>query len=239
MSDVLAAVIAKIAKLQALAANNTNVHEMQAAANAADRLMQEYRISQAEIEAIDASAAEPFVSLKVSEGGRRTGWREELLWALVAHYGCCFYFNSGRRAGKGVQSYTVVGRKSDTDIVSYMFSWLEREIARLGRWHAGGRGVGYATSWLMGCAQGVRRQFDDMREAARQAAQQSSAMVLLDSRCLGSKAEMERLKPDLKTGRAVGSTSNNYAAHDGYVVGKTMHIKQGLGGGAIKKAIGS
>ncbi len=237
MSDVLASVIAKIVKLQALAANNTNVHEMQAAASAADRLMQEYRISQAEIEAADASAAEPFVSLKVSEGGRRTAWREQLLWALVAHYGCCFYFNSGRRAGRGVQSYTVVGRKSDTDIVAYMFSWLEREIARLGRWHAGGRGVGYATSWLMGCAQGVRRQFDDMREAARQEASQSSAMVLLDSRCGASQTELERLKPELKTGRAVGSVSNNRGANDGYTVGKTMSIRQGLGGGEIKKAV--
>lgn len=233
MSD-LSSVIAKIVKLRALASNNSSVNEVKAATAAADRLMQEYRISQAEIEATDVSKAEPFVTLKVSEGGRRTAWREILLWALTEHYGCCFYFSShrSRMSGKGVQSYTVVGRKSDTDIVQYMFSWLEKEIERLCRWHAGGRGVGYATSWLQGCAQGVRAQLSDLREAARREAAQSTAMVLLDNRCGESKAEMTRLLgPTMKEGARIGGMSRADARSDGYDVGKKIQIKQGLGEG--------
>lgn len=234
MSD-LSAVIAKIVKLRALASNNPSENEVKAATAAADRMMQEYRISQAEIEATDVSKAEPFVTLKVSEGGRRTAWREILLWALTEHYGCCFYFASHRSAytGKGVQSYTVVGRKSDTDIVQYMFSWLEKEIERLCRWHAGGRGVGYATSWLQGCAQGVRAQLADLREAQRAQASQSTAMVLLDGRCEQSRAEMDRvLGPNAKKGSRIGGSSRADARSDGYGVGKKIQIKQGLGEGA-------
>jgi hypothetical protein len=44
----LQSVIQKIVKLRALASNNSNEHEVKAAASAADRLMQEYRISLAE-----------------------------------------------------------------------------------------------------------------------------------------------------------------------------------------------
>lgn len=237
MSD-LSAVIAKIIKLRALASNNSSQNEVKAATAAADRMMQEYRISQAEIEATDASTAEPFVSLKVSEGGRRTAWRETLLFALTEHYGCCFYFTSyrSRFTGKGVQSYTVVGRKSDTDIVQYMFSWLEKEIERLCRWHAGGCGVGFATSWLQGCAQGVRAQFSELREATRQAAAQSSAMVLLDSRCGESKAEMTRILGKTKEGTRIGGSSNARAKAHGFDVGKKIQIKQGLGEGETVKA---
>ena len=235
MSD-LSAVIAKIVKLRALASNNSSENEVKAATAAADRMMQEYRISQAEIEATDVSKAEPFVTLKVSEGGRRTGWREILLWALTEHYGCCWYYTSyrSRTTGKGVQAYTVVGRKSDTDIVQYMFSWLEKEIERLCRWHSGGRGVGYAASWLVGCAQGVRRQFADLREAQRAAAAQSSAMVLLDSRCGESRAEMTRLIGD-KKGTNVGRVGRSDALSAGYDVGQKLKIRQGLGEGETSK----
>lgn len=235
----LSSVIAKIVKLRALAANNTSENEMKAATAAADRMMQEYRITIAEIEAADAGQAEPFVTLKVSEGGRRTAWRETLLWALTAHYGCCWYFSSyrSRITGKGVQSYTVVGRKSDVEIVQYMFSWLEKEIERLCRWHAGGKGVGYAASWLVGCAQGVNRQLADLREAQRAEAAQSSAMVVLDGRCSASKAEMTRLIGKGKPGKSIGGGSRMDARSDGYGVGKQIQIKQGLNGGGTVPAL--
>lgn len=239
MSDTsaLSSVIAKIVKLRALASNNSSENEVKAATSAADRLMQEYRISQAEIEATDSSQCEPFVQLCVSEGGRRTAWRETLLGALVEHYGCCFYYSSyrSRIMGKGVQSYTVIGRKSDTDIVQYMFSWLESEISRLCRWHSGGKGVGYAASWLVGCAQGVRRQFADLREAQRAAATQSSAMVLLDSRCGESRTEMTKLI-GCKAGTRINGGCNDRAKLDGFGVGKEIQIKQGLSGGATVRA---
>lgn len=240
-NSALSSVIAKIVKLRALASNNTNENEMKAAASAADRLMQEYRISQAEIEATDSTQCEPFVQLKVSEGGRRTQWREVLLSALVEHYGCCFYYQSHRShiTGKGVQSYTVVGRKSDTDIVQYMFTWLESEIQRLGRWHSGGKGVGYAASWLQGCAQGVRKQFSDLREAQRAQQAQSSAMVVLDSRCGESRSAMQTMA-NTKQGKPVGGgVGNTSALLDGFGVGKNIKITHGLTSGTKANSLGA
>lgn len=239
-NSALSSVIAKIVKLRALATNNANENEMKAAASAADRLMQEYRISQAEIEATDSTQCEPFVQLKVSEGGRRTQWREVLLFALVDHYGCCFYYSSyrSRTTGKGVQSYTVVGRKSDTDIVSYMFTWLEAEIQRLGKSHSTGKGVGYAASWLQGCAQGVRRQFDDLREAQRAEQAKSSAMVVLDNRGKESKAAMHSMV-NTKVDKGLRGPRNSSALLDGFGVGKNIKITHGMGGGGETKAIGN
>src|ERR1700689_943936 len=120
----------KVRKLLALSENNTSVEESQAAAAQAARLMQKHRLDQAMVESVGELISEPFQRKVVSEGGRRTAWREHLLTGLCDHFGCAFYFSSYRSCGvrsagapgsRGRQSYTVVGRKSDTDIVGYMY----------------------------------------------------------------------------------------------------------------------
>src|SRR5437016_11762052 len=88
------AVIAKVQKLLSLGKNNSNEHEAMAALAAADRIMAEYRISAAQVEAQDASKAEPFIRKTIYEGGRRTKWREILIGALVHNYGCAWYLSS-------------------------------------------------------------------------------------------------------------------------------------------------
>lgn len=235
-NSALSSVIAKIVKLRSLASNNSNENEVKAATAAADRMMQEYRISQAEIEVTDVSQAEPFIHLTVSQGGRRTSWRETLLAALVTHYGCCFYLSSRRVAGKGVQSYTVVGRESDAAIVQYMFSWLEGEITRLCRYHSGGKGIAYAKSWLQGCAGGVSRQLSELREVQRAQAAVSSAMVILDKRCNESRANMTKTV-GTKKAKAVGSYSNYDGMQDGHDVGKNIKLRQGIGSNATSLAL--
>lgn len=242
MSDIKNT-ITKVQGLLKLAAGSTNENEVKAATAAADRIMQEHRITQAQVEAQDSTKAEPMVSLVISEGGRRTAWREVLLQSLTNHYGSAWYLSSYRRGGeegqrgrkgsKGVQVYVVVGRESDTKIVDYMFKHLEAQTERLCKWHAGGKGVKYALAWLMGCAMGIRAQFDDMTARARAQAQgpenTSAALVLLDKRGQEAKEHMQG-KIGTRSATAISGAQDYEARNEGYGVGKKVEIKQGLGG---------
>jgi hypothetical protein len=250
MTPELAKVCDKVRKLLALSGNNPNENEMRAAAAAADRLMQEYRITQAMLESEGSAQSEPFTSKVVCEAGRRTAWREVVLSALTDHYGCCWYYESYRVGGehsagapgsKGHAAYTVVGRKSDVDIVDYMFTWAVREVERLCRWHAGGQGVKYAMAWQMGCARGLRSQFSDMRAAARaQASAQggSTALAVLDKRQDDTRAHMNSTM-HLKKGAAVHGAHDAVASSEGYSVGRKIQIRQGIGGGGGSTPAGS
>lgn len=247
MNAELAKTIDKVRKLLALSKNNTNENEVKAATSAADRLMQEHRISQAMLEAQDSSQSEPMVRKVVSEGGRRTAWREYLLAALTLHYGCAWYLSSYRYGGsggrgggkgaKGVQSYTVVGRESDVAIVEYMYVHLQNEVERLCRWHAGGRGVKYALAWMVGCAGGIAKQFDDMRAAARAQVSvvahesTSSALAILDKRGTEAKTYMSSLVGTKLASSVHGAQDYEARAH-GYSEGKKVQIRQGLAEGA-------
>ncbi len=235
MSDIMSKVVARVNHLRKLAAGNTNIHESQAAAAAADKLIQEYRITQAELEASGNAPSDPMASFKLHQGGRRTAWRETLLRALSNHYGCSWYMSSGRSWSTGKEKrscdYTLVGRQSDVEIVTYMFSWLTEEIERLCRWHSGGKGTGFARAWLDGAAIGVRDTFNARKEEMK-AKVVSSAMVLLDNR----QKEAEKYKKDTVEGlHAVKHVygGRNYSAREqGYQVGREIQIKEGLPGKA-------
>lgn len=247
MTPELAKKCEQVRKLLDLAAGGKTEAEVAAATAAADRIMQAYRIDQAMLESVDVSKCEPFVELVVSKGGRRTAWREMVLRALCDHYGCAFYFSSYRVGGersagapgsRGIQTYTVVGRKSDADIVDYMFHYLTSEVERLCRWHTGGKGVKYAMAWQMGCSRGIAVQFADMRAVARAQAQavSSTALAVLDKRGEETRAYIDaNLK--LKKGVAVHGAHDREASGEGYVVGKTIQIREGLGAGKKTPAL--
>lgn len=255
MSDnSLQSAIKKVQLLLNLTKNNTSENEVKAAASAADRIMQEYRITQAMLEAQGVAQQEPMVTKVVHEGGRRTAWREVLLHAITDHYGACWWLssyrsggdrNQGRSGSKGIQSYTVVGREGDVAIVEYMFAHLSSEVERLCRWHAGGKGVKFAGGWLMGCAQGLREQFSDMRIAARAASQANAqentcaALVLLDKRGSEAKTYMKE-KIGTRSATAVHGAQDYSARSEGFGVGKSMAINTALPQGATNaKLVGA
>ena len=246
VNPALAEKIAQVRKLLELSKNNTNENEMKAAAAAADRIMQSYRIDQAMLEAADSEKCEPFVSAVVSKGGRRTAWRERVLRALVDHYGSDFFFSTGRVGGErspgapgseGHTSYVVVGKKSDVEIVSYLFTWATEEIARLARWHAGGKGVKYALAWMVGCANGLADQFRDMKASARAQAEATSSMALaiLDKRASETADYMAKTFK-ITSAKGVTGAYDRDARSAGFAVGKKMEIKQGLASGGAAPA---
>lgn len=248
ISPELLKTITKVRQLLALSQGGTTENEVKAAATAADRIMQEHRITQAMLESAGTIVAEPMVSKVVSEGGRRTAWREVLLHALTVHYGCAWCLSSRRswdsetrskKHGKGRTTYTVMGQQSDTEIVAYMFTHLEGEIERLCRWHAGGKGVKFAMAWLMGCAEGVALQFSMMRAATRAQAETSSstALAILDKRGeAASKYMSERI--GTKAAKSVHGAQDYDARREGREVGKSIQIRQGLSAGTPAAKLG-
>lgn len=243
MSEQLDSVIAKVQKLFALAEGNKNEHEVKAALAAADRIMHEWRLTRAEVESRGEVVSEPFVRDIVSQGGRRLAWQEWILMALCTHYGGAFYFSSYRSGGeggrgggkgaKGTQSYTVLARKSDFEIIKYMFAYLSGEVDRLGTAACKGQGIKVAAAWRVGCAQGIASQFNDMREAARAQANtagHSSAMVLLDKRHDEAKVELaQQIK--LRQGKAIHGGRDSLARAHGYSEGRKIQIRDGISDG--------
>lgn len=226
MSDI-SKVISRVIHLRKLSEGNANIHEARAAAAAADRLIQEYRLSQAELECSGKEPQEPMHKAVMHEGGRRTAWRETLARSICNHYGCSWYiFRSNLNRSL---NYIVVGRQSDTEIASYMFEWLSAEIERLCKFYSKGMGVRFAKSWLDGAAEGVADTFRQ-RKQEMQNQPSSSAMVLLDNRIKESNEFMRQSNPNMQSSKAIRGGSSYSARVSGYNVGKNIQIREGLSG---------
>lgn len=262
MSDInaeLAKAIDKVKKLRALATNNQNENEIKAATAAADRIMQEFRISNAMLEAQGERVAEPMVRKDVHKGGKRSSWVERILYGLCLQYGCAWYFQHGNTPNwdgtvKRFNTYIVVGRTSDTEIIAYMMEYLVGEGRRLARWKNEGFGVGWSKSYLEGFGIGVQSQFTAIKEKAKEEAKvanallaavgsapttTSAALVLLDKRKDEATAHMNSTcgfatykrgpnKGEVKGSSCGGAYSNYGAMSDGIQDGKKARINPAL-----------
>lgn len=233
-------VISTIQKLQSLAKNNSNLNELNAAIFAADKLMSEYRIDAAMLEVEGKTDVEEFVKKELDKTGKRSNWKEILLHSLGLQYSCAFYLSSyrvggdysqGRSGSKGVNTYYVIGRKSDVEMFEYFYEYLTEEISRLGKIYSFGCGISFAKSWLVGAAEGVDSQFQEIRVASRQAAnnpenKHSNALVLLDNRLKESRKKMAEFANTTASHLSGGSNYNG--RKEGYKVGQTIALNKPL-----------
>jgi len=169
------AVLQKVRRLRALA-TSSNVHEAAAAAAAADRLIQEHRLSEAELESAggpceaigeDATPLETFA-------GRVTQWKSLLGNVLAKHYGCASYLDQHGCT----TTVRIIGRPSDIVAVRDMYAWLTLEIERLAAANARGRAGknAYRLGAVMGISRGLRQSRATTPETKAPAG--STAMVL-------------------------------------------------------------
>lgn len=204
-------VIDKIAKLRRLA-TSTNVNEAAAAAAAADKLMQEHGIAEAQLEASGEKDAEPIAhdpDPLIEWTGRRPGWQRVLAARLAHHYGCSAWGEhdhtiDGRN--KHIYRMRLVGRASDIASVRYMYAWLVVEIERLAQQRRG-HGRSWLDSFRCGAVDGVtnalyRAKKAVLAETATHAGT-STAITLVENRADLAKAERDRIHPDLR--KAIGS----------------------------------
>lgn len=231
-------ILDKIRHLRSLSTSN-NVHEAAAAAAAANVLIAKHRISEEEINAADASKKEdPSESpVFLYETGRVTMWKQNLAMMLARHYGCALWDNATTGDnGRKVTRLQIVGIKSDTDIVHYMFSWLTNEIERLSKIYGRGKGHVFAQSYCDGAVAGIREQLTASAQAIKaQAAQdgQSAAIVRLDNRVQESLTTLYKLHTNLRTTRVVSYRRKDVSAFDqGVRSGRNIQLSKGLGGGA-------
>jgi hypothetical protein len=237
MDSKLQAVIDKIQKLRALAGNNSSLEEANAATAAANRLIDEYRLSESELATNDPTL-DP---MEEDEGyiytsGKITPWKAYLIKVLARHYGVA-HFNDITKdlfSGRKVSRYKLVGRKSDMQITNYMYAWLVLTCQQLSDQEAKGRGRIYIASYCSGFVEGIKEQLAASRLQAQITAT-SMAIVRLDSRRAEARAFMYANNTNL---RSVRSASYSQKDGDGFAAGKergeSIHLGSALGSAGSK-----
>jgi hypothetical protein len=234
MDPKLTSVIERVQKLLALS-HSSNANEAAAAAAIANKLIDQYRLSEAEISTVSQDD-DPFIEddSYVYETGRITEWKRALVTGISNHYGVACFNDITMASGRKVSRYKLVGRKSDIQIARYMFGWLEMECQRLSDKEAKGRGRIYVASYCMGFVAGVREQLRASRKEAQQGAT-SMAIVKIDSRYQESRAFMYARRPDIHFSQTYSQTQIDHAGFaSGQVRGKNIHLGSALNSGSVK-----
>lgn len=249
MSDTIANVIARINKLRELAGNNANEHEAAAAAAAAAKLISKHQLSEMDLQVQGSKDAEPIeeCSIPLHKTGRAMLWVGFLAMTLCEHYGCTGYWSHVNDAEEvfaknpnavrdSYKAFKMVGRKSDTDIVRYMFDWLHPVIVYLMKLNASGRGMKYSQNYATGVVQGIKNQLQLEHKAAKAEAlanNQSQAMVLLDSRLALSENHLKKTVKGLHSKRS-HLEYDSRARAQGITAGENIRLTKGLSGGSNK-----
>jgi len=229
----LTSVIDRVQKLLALS-KSSNANEAAAAAAAANRLIDQYRLSEADLESTTDSV-EPIEEDAgyIYESGRINPWKSQLVSVLIRHYGLAAWNDTDFSTGRQVSRYRLVGRKSDITIAKYMFSWLTTECQRLSDREAKGKGRIYVGSYCLGFVNGVAAQLRLSRTDAQKGAS-SSAIVKIDSRSEEAEQVMRQLHK-LRSKKATSSSHIDYSAFSaGKNKGESLHLGASLGEGGTK-----
>lgn len=261
MGDI-AAVIEKIKRLRALSRKAGTQAEAEAAAAIADKLLQEYGLEEAQLQASGEKPAEAVGEDAFTVfAARAPTWQRILASGLIRHYDCASYLAWVYPDQIHAQmAQRVIGRKSDVEAAKYMYGWLVVEVERLAQLNAG-NGRSWLDSFRRGAVSGVLNKLSATKKAARDeaeakqavasaispdvAAQASSALAIYDARKEEAKAKLYELHPDIEKQekRSRGGTSFRSASnYDGYrqgrAAGSNIHVGASLGdGGGKPKAL--
>jgi hypothetical protein len=235
-------VIEKVKKLRALASNNQNENEVKAATEAANRLFQDHRLSEAMLEASGAISNDPFLRKAIYTAQNRSSWKEKIIMGLCDQYGACFYYRQTQAeytdeyqealeyynsAPPNIRKnltppedgrlleYIVCARESDFAIIEYMFNFLTEEGYRLSKMRNVGGGVAFGKSYLEGFGDGVYQQLHELQKAAKEAqnAANSTAMVLLSNRKKEAQEHLRKVeKIHVGKGYSLGGANSNMDA---------------------------
>ncbi len=257
-------VIEKVQKLRKLA-RSTNEHEAAAAAAAADRLIQEHGLVEAQLQAEGKVEAEPVAEEKdplTVWRGRAPTWQRQLASGLTRHYDCAAYLSwdyehRTSTGGPGLR-HNLVGRASDVAAVRYMYGWLSVEIERLAQTHKGS-GRSWLDSFRRGAVQGVLNKLYASKKAARgevearvavasaidPGTKAGAGLVLYDRRREEAVETMKSLHEEVaermkrsRGGRSFASPSEWSAYRQGQEEGRSIHVGASIGGGKATKALG-
>ena len=231
----LSPIVEKVQKLLALS-KSSNANEAAAAAAVANRLIDQYRLSEADLEADMDAIMEPIEEDPdfIYESGKVTAWKTLLVSVLVKHYGCAYWNDCSYATGRKVSRYKLVGKRSDVGIVRYMFAWLMSECTRLADLEAKGCGRVFVASYCQGFVNGVAGQLRASRaEVQKQAT--SAAIVKIDAREQEALDALYKLHSNLRVQKSYSHAQMDANAFNmGRTKGANMHLGASLNSGGAK-----
>ena len=220
--------VLKVRQLLELAKSN-NIHEATVATAAADRLIAKYRISEDDI----AGTSNPEEDSEyLYSTARIIRWKSLLAFILAKNYGCALYNNAELGAsagGRRVSHYKLVGRKSDMELVRYLFGWMTGEIESLCKDNCKGLGHIGSQSYCEGAVTGIKLQLEkNTVEFSNEvvASGQSQALVKINSRLEEADRTMRSLH-DLKKTKVYSSRKIMTSAyHKGIYDGTHINLSR-------------
>ena len=227
MDTKLVSVIEKIKKLLALSASTNSANEAAVAAGAANKLLDEYRLSEADLSSEDVS--NPMVNDDdyIYQTGKITPWKQQLVLILSQHYGVACMNHIDNSMGRKFSRFKLLGRKNDIEIVKYFFSFLVLQCQHLADIEAKGNGRVYISSYCFGFVKGIEEQLKASRIQAKQTAT-SSAIIKIDSR-LQESLQFMNSKYNLRPSPKSSIRIDNSAYTNGVERGRNMHLGNSIG----------
>jgi hypothetical protein len=216
-------VISKVRKLYALAEANTSENEAAVAVAAAEKLLQQYRLSRAEVDAhSDTNEESPIEDGEPVEtyASRVPVWQQVLVGTLASHYGCVIY----QARSSTETAIRVVGCPSDVSLFRLQYSRVKAQIDRLALKNGLGKGRSFCDSYRKGLVVVVHERLNAMRTEVRQAAT-STALVKLDERESLAAQALRDTHSNIRTSRPAPLRARD----DGYQAGRSDGNQIGLG----------
>lgn len=233
-------ILAKIKKLQALAAKNSNQHEAAAAAAKAQALIFEHNLSAADVETHETAPHDPYGKVEHTlDGANRTTvqWRRSLLYVLAKANFCTAVTQSG------TTKMQLIGKRSNVETVLYLNSVLVREIERLAIEAA--RSVlssrsAYMVSFCRGAVATIYSRLEAQRKeseahattatATMHAARANQNAVMLRSAAEELNKAVAHFYPGgLRTTKTRSRISSADGYHDGRRAGQGIGMHRGVG----------
>jgi hypothetical protein len=179
-------VIGRVKSLLALAKSD-NPNEATAAMCAAQRLIDQHRLTVAEIEAKTKQVKEhaEFFDEPLCKGKLIANWKIRLASVLAVYNGCdTLTKRSHQKLSKRLVSseIVIVGRLSDVQNVRFLFAWGLVEIQKISKRHCKGKGRKYYNSWYNGVVTGIDRQLERHKSSLEQMPVSQMALTRLDDR---------------------------------------------------------
>lgn len=223
-----------IKKVQALRAltSSSNLNEAAAAARAAEKLIQDYALEEAEFEFANGSNEKIYEDEhSLTDWGRRQNvWQNILLTALTTAYSC----EGILKHKDGKIGFYAVGRPSDISTMRYQFAFFSLEITRLAELLAPndlGRGTG--KRWYNSFYLGAVRAISDSLEATKKQVQNtatSQALAIIDKHAQDAADWMRVYHPEMRTVQK-RSRHDQSAYNLGKQAGAGLQSKPGMGTG--------
>ena len=182
--------IARATRLLALAEGTSNPNEAAAAFAQAQKILERYKLSRAELELAEGLGKEAISDLHApfERCQRLARWKDMLLIALCDINDCHVYFSRsyvmvGGKA-KGTKHYRVVGRTSDVETCRWFYTSIRDQIEAMCKsaMMLDGGGKGWANSFKLGAMHVVQERLIASKAEVRQEWEGTRAMVLIGER---------------------------------------------------------